>query len=57
MPKNDIFLTLCRIAQEKVAERFDPVRRLKIEKPDILQSFINHNLTQEEAVSESLLLM
>jgi len=56
MPKNYIFPALRKIAQEKVASRFDLVRGLKIEKPDILQSFINRNLTQEEPVSASLLL-
>lgn len=54
---DDILTLIHRIAQKNVAERFDPSLRNKFEKPDILQSFINHDLTQEETVSESLLLM
>jgi len=49
-------ICICRIAQEKVSERFSPTRNGK-EKPDILQSFINHGLSEEETVSEALLLM
>ena len=46
-----------RIAEEKVVERFDPDSRKKLVKPDIIQSFINNGLTQEETLSESLLMM
>jgi len=38
-----------------VAERFAPDSKRRIEKPDMMQSFIKHGLTQEEAVAESLI--
>ncbi|KKY16825.1 putative cytochrome p450 [Phaeomoniella chlamydospora] len=41
-----------RIAQEVVRERFGPN---KIEREDMLGSFVRHGLTQQEAESESLL--
>jgi cytochrome P450 len=46
---------LIGFAQKLVAERFSPDSKTRISKPDMLGSFINHGLTQEEAVSESLL--
>ena len=49
-------MCIYRIAQEKASERFGPNRSGK-ETPDILQSFINHGLTEQETVSEALLLM
>jgi len=48
---------LIGIAEEKVVERFDPDSRKKLVKPDIIQSFINNGLTQEETLSESLLMI
>ena len=53
----DRLLTLTRIAEEKVAERFKTDSRKKLVKPDIIQSFITNGLTQEETLSESLLMM
>jgi hypothetical protein len=53
----DRLLTLTRIAEEKVVERFDTASRKKLVKPDIIQSFITNGLTQEETLSESLLMM
>jgi Cytochrome P450 len=44
-----------RVATEMVAERFLPGSKKRTEKPDMLQSFINHGITQEEAVFESII--
>ena len=46
-----------RIAQQKVAERYSTNEETRVEKSDMLQSFIRHGLSQEEAVSESLVQM
>jgi hypothetical protein len=46
-----------RIAQGKVAERFSSGTGPGIAQMDMLQSFINHGLSQDEAVSESLIQM
>jgi cytochrome P450 len=46
---------LVGFAQKMVAERFLPDAKTRVSKPDMLGSFINHGLTEEEAVSESLL--
>ena len=40
-----------------VAKRFSPDDNTKVKKMDMLQSFVNHGLTQDEAVSESLIQM
>jgi hypothetical protein len=40
-----------------VAKRFSPDENEKVEKIDMLQSFIKHGLSQEEAVAESLIQM
>lgn len=40
-----------------VAKRFSPDESTKFERMDMLQSFIKHGLSQEEAVSESLIQM
>lgn len=45
------------IAEERVAERFDPNSRKKLEKPNIIQSLLNNGLTQEETFSVSLLMI
>lgn len=42
------------IAEERVAERFDPNSRKKLEKPNIIQSLLNNGLTQEETFSTGL---
>ena len=41
-----------RVAKEVVGKRFGPH---KVEQQDMLQSFIRHGLTQDEAESETLL--
>lgn len=46
---------LLGFAQKMVGERFLPDAKNRISKPDMLGSFINHGLTEEEAVSESML--
>lgn len=45
---------LINFTETQIAKRFSPEN--KIEKPDILQSFINHGLTEKDTVAESLLL-
>jgi hypothetical protein len=45
------------MAQKKVAERFSSDIEMRVEKSDMLQSFIRHGLNQEEAVSETLVQM
>jgi hypothetical protein len=44
-----------RIAEKKVAERF--ASETKVERPDMMQSFIRHGLSQKEAVSETFIQM
>lgn len=45
---------LLRVAREVVQARYGPKR---IERDDMLGSFVRHGLTQQEAESESLLQM
>lgn len=45
------------IARGKVAERFAIDEKKRVERQDMLQSFIRHGLNEEEAVSESLIQM
>lgn len=49
------FGKLIGIAEKKVAERFSADPEGQVEKFDMLQSFVRHGLSQEEAVSESLI--
>ena len=44
-----------RIAKKLVAERFTTDDEKRVEKEDMMQSFIRHGLTEQEAVSETLL--
>jgi hypothetical protein len=48
---------MIRIAEEKAVERFNADARKRLEKLDIMQSFVNNGLTQEETLAESLLMM
>jgi len=41
----------------KVSERFASDDGSRVEKSDMLQSFIRHGLSQQEAVSETLIQM
>jgi cytochrome P450 len=44
-----------RIATKMVAERFSPESKKRIGEPDMLQSFINHGITQKEVIFESII--
>ena len=46
-----------RITQDMVAKRFSSDANTKVERMDMLQSFIKHGLDEDEAVSESLIQM
>lgn len=52
MPDGDF-----RVAQNIVAKRFSADENEKVERMDMLQSFIKHGLSEEEAVAESLIQM
>jgi hypothetical protein len=56
-PLTTILIFFRRIAQEKVAERFSSGTGPGSAQMDMLQSFINHGLSEDEAVSESLIQM